>query len=82
MGTGFPEKLKYKEDPVRAELWLLVIIFSLSTLPFSAEICLFLLHFDYLLYFSLIQLALSTLRASLLFIPRILHSSRHKEYNP
>ena len=51
-GTASPEKLKSKEDPVRAELWLLVIIFSLSllllnttflsrNLPLSAPIRLF-----------------------------------------
>ena len=32
METGLPEKLKSKGHPVRAELWLLVIIFSLSLL--------------------------------------------------
>ena len=42
---GSPEKLKSKGHPVKAELWLLVIILASpscsSTLPSSAEICLF-----------------------------------------
>ena len=71
---GSPEMLKSKEHPVRAEFWLLVIIFSLSPdfqhyppqwnlpFPFPAWV--------YLFFFCLFQLALSTMGASLPFIPR------------
>ena len=47
-----------------------------STLSSSAEICLFPLPKDYLLYSCLIQLALTTMRQSLPFVPRICTAPR------
>ena len=84
---GSPEKLKSKGHPVKAELWLLVIIFSLSLLLLnhtflSRNLLLSFPPWVYLLYFCLIQTALSTLRASILFILTTLHSSWHKGYSP
>lgn len=72
---------------VRAELWLLVIIFSLSLLLLnpiflSRNLLLSFPPWVYLLYFCLIQSALSTLRASILFILTTLHSFWHKGYSP
>ena len=83
---GSPEMLKSKEHPVRAALWLLVRIFSLSllllnptflgrNLPLSAPVGLLALLLPH-------PLAPGTMKESLLFILRTLHSSRHIGYSP